>query len=229
MKKLLMEYFADLVPDSIRGASGHLFYSGRNAFERESRLYVLGLNPGGCPRKQANRTVGGAIESVLGMRQRDWSAYRDESWRGKPAGTHGLQPRILHLFRELGLNPGNVPSSNLIFVRSTQAADLNHHFSELADLCWSFHETVIKTLGVNTVLCFGRRCGKQVRRRLDAHIFVEEFLEKNDRGWKSCWHTSEDGKFSVLTLTHPSRAAWQNPETDPTPLVRKALESHVMK
>lgn len=58
----------DLIEEGIRHRSGAVFYSGRVAFSRPSSLYVLGLNPGGSPTKQANETI-----------QRDIDAYRDPS------------------------------------------------------------------------------------------------------------------------------------------------------
>jgi len=47
----MIEDFASLIPDSLLERSGKGFYSGRTAFENTSKLYVLGLNPGGslCP------------------------------------------------------------------------------------------------------------------------------------------------------------------------------------
>lgn len=118
---------------------------------------------------------------------------------------------------------GAPPSSNLVFVRTRQAKDLDARFSELVEECWPFHEAVIRELDVKVVLCFGHRCGKAVRERLGAHSLVDEFVEQNDRGWKSYAHATPDGAMSVLTLTHPTRAACETPAADPTPLVRKAL------
>ncbi|MEA1071772.1 hypothetical protein [Sphingomonas sp. LY160] len=52
---------------------------------------------------------------------------------------------------------------------------------------------------------------------------MDDFKESNNRGWRSQTHGSKDG-LQVVTLTHPSRADWTNPASDPTPLVRRAFE-----
>jgi hypothetical protein len=51
---------------------------------------------------------------------------------------------------------------------------------------------------------------------------VDSFQETNRRGWRSETHATGDGRM-VLTLTHPGRAEWRNPDADPTCLVRRAL------
>ena len=85
-----------------------------------------------------------------------WSAYRDESWTGLTPGTATLQRRMLHMFRKLNLNPGEVPASNLVFVRSERKAKLSGEFSQLAKECWTFHEAVVNKLRVRVILCLGR-------------------------------------------------------------------------
>ena len=46
---MAIEELAKLIPTNIHGCSGKVFYSGRLAFSQPSTLYMLGLNPGGCP------------------------------------------------------------------------------------------------------------------------------------------------------------------------------------
>ena len=106
----MIEDFASLIPDSLLERSGKGFYSGRTAFENTSKLYVLGLNPGGSPELQATQTIGRHTNKVLGQTPNGWSEYQDESWSGLPAGTRGLQRRILHLFSQLHLDPQQVPA-----------------------------------------------------------------------------------------------------------------------
>jgi hypothetical protein len=72
-------------------------------------------------------------------------------------------------------------------------------------------------------VCFGQKTGKSVRDRLSANRHVGQFKEKNDRGWKSHAHLSDEG-IAVVTVVHPSRADWAKSATDPTPLVRKMLK-----
>ena len=75
------------VPTHLLNKSGTVFYSGRDAFSNSSRLYLLGLNPGGSPLEQAGETLAWHSNRVLHEQPANWSAYRDESWQGKPPGT----------------------------------------------------------------------------------------------------------------------------------------------
>lgn len=47
----------DGIKTDILTRSGSVFYSGRSAFSRPASLYLLGLNPGGSPERQAAETV----------------------------------------------------------------------------------------------------------------------------------------------------------------------------
>ncbi len=210
------------VPTHLLNKSGTVFYSGRDAFSNPSRLYLLGLNPGGSPSEQAGETLSWHSHRVLHEEPNNWSAYRDESWQGAPPGTWGMQPRVLHALHRLGLDPGRVPSSNLIFVRSPRAIDLKGREPELADACWAFHERVITTLKINVVLCFGRTSGDYVRSKLGADELVETFVEKNARRWKSQSFRNTSGT-GVVIATHPSIAAWNTSAADPTHLVEHLL------
>jgi hypothetical protein len=211
------------IPESLKNESGSVFYSGRTAFSELSPVYILGLNPGGSPRLQARETVAWHTTKVLRVEKPNWSAYRDESWRGSPPGTHGMQPRVLHLFRTLNRDPGRVPASNVVFFRSDQESDIKGQFRELAGLCWPFHHNVIHRLGVRVVVCFGNTAGDWVRDRLNANKHVDSYIENNHRKWQSNAYRNDKG-IGVVTLTHPSRAAWTNPASDPTNLVARMLE-----
>lgn len=214
--------FAALIPRELLGHSGAVFYSGEGAFSRPSRIYLLGINPGGDPEMITDQTVGSQIQyASLEMPYR-WSAYRDERWSSGNAGTHGMQPRVLHLCKQLSLDPGEVPASNLIFPRSRREAALVGDPKQLADQCWPFHAAVIADLQVRLVVCFGQTVGRFVRRQFSAHDQTHEFCENNRRKWRSTIHSSKNGAC-VATLTHPSIAAWTRPNTDPTPMVRDAL------
>ncbi|AKM06735.1 Tryptophan synthase subunit beta [Pelagerythrobacter marensis] len=216
-------YFGQLVPDEFMGVSGSVYYSGEIAFSETKPVYLLGLNPGGSPVKQAAETVGRQLETCSQPARRLWSAYADEEWLGKAAGTHGMQPRVLHLCDKLGLDPRRTPASNLIFVRSARGADLGSSRRDLIDRCWPFHDAVIRTLNIKMVVCFGRLVGQEVRNRLGAHWELATFTEENRRRWRSTIHASERGTY-VASLTHPSVAAWNVPATDPTPMVASYLK-----
>ena len=207
------------LPKSILERSGSVFYSGRMAFSSPSPLYVLGLNPGGCPLRQSGETVAADIDQFW-TQPDEWSAYADESWEGKQPGTHGMQPRMLHMFKHLGLNPRHVPSSNLVFVRSREEAELAAEKHALIDMCWPVHAAVIQSLGIQSIVCLGGTTGNWVRTQMGAHEQIDEFVEDNARGWRSVAHRAESG-YRVLTLTHPGRVDWRNPAADPSPMARR--------
>ena len=202
--------------------SGSVFYSGRSAFSGPAPLYLLGLNPGGSPERQAAETVKADLVQFRSQ-PADWSAYSDESWEGRAPGTCGMQPRVLHMLRRLNLNPRQVPASNVVFVRSRNEAMLQAEKQQLLRTCWPVHAAVIAALDVRTVVCFGGTAGRWAREQMDAHEAIDSYRETNLRGWASHAHRAPDGRV-VATLSHPSRADWMNQAADPTPMVARLLQ-----
>ncbi|WP_179506045.1 MULTISPECIES: hypothetical protein [unclassified Sphingomonas] len=209
------------VSQGLTDRSGSIFYSGQLAFSSPCPIYILGLNPGGSPELQAQETIGRDLME-WSQRPKSWSRYVDEAWRGQQPGTYGMQPRIRHMFDALGLDLRQIPASNVVFVRTNSEADLRLEANDLFSRCWHFHETVIKELEIHTLLCLGTTAGAWARSRLNAYVAVDGFRETNARGWMSNAHVSAEG-IAVVTLTHPGRADWRNPQADPTPLVRSVL------
>ena len=124
--------------------SGKAFYSGRKAFEASSRVYIVGINPGGDPSTHGSETVGNHTASLLSSENRDWSAFEHEKWGSKTKpGSAPLQMRVKHLFCKTGMVLGAVPASNVIFKRSPNLSKLQGDFKDLADKCWPFHRGVI--------------------------------------------------------------------------------------
>ena len=218
----MIEEFAELIPKSLLDKSGEVFYSGRRAFNASSDLYILGANPGGDPEALSDQTVSKKVNEVLHEKPENWSAYRDESWRGKAPGKSTMQRRMLHLFGRVGHDPGEVPVSEVVFQCSRNVNALKGDFRELALLCWPFHQAVIDRLGVKVVVCIGKRAGEFVRRQLNAHEPIDWFSERNRRRWESHSHRSDCG-IIVVTLTHASQVDWTNRASDPTWLVIRAL------
>lgn len=217
-----IEHFAALIPAQLLAESGKVFYSGRSAFAHRSPLYVLGVNPGGAPENYPTETVGNHTRLVLEELPDDWSAYRDEVWEGAAPGTYGMAPRVLHLLRQLTLKPDKVPATNLIFVRSRSEACIRQRWTALADLCWPLHACIIATLRPRVILCLGGTVGKYACKRLAASRLVGQFVERNNRRWKSQVFEDASG-LRIVVATHPSRADWSAPATDPSGLVRQAL------
>ena len=220
----MIETFLNLIPQSQQNCSGSVFYSGKASFSAKSKLYILGLNPGGSPELQRDETISWHTRKVLEEYPPEWSAYSDESWNGAPPGTYRLQPRLLHMLRQLGLNPRLVPSSNVVFLRSARENTLTGDFKSHAELTWPFHNRVIQELGVKIILCFGHTAGNWIAQKISAHQVVGQFVEANKRKWKSIALTNSQGMI-VVKATHPSRVDWTKPETDPSPLVRQCFES----
>jgi hypothetical protein len=218
----MIEEFAKLVPPEIMDRSGSVFYSGRAAFGSPNDLYLIGVNPGGNPVGQADETVARHMGKVLAGREA-WSEYLDESWKGAPPGTFGMQPRVLHMLRRLSLDPRTTPASNLVFLRSSRESGIDGtEMKWLAQLCWPVHQAVLEKLRPRVIVCFGRTAGAYVRSRLGADLPVLDFVENNARRWRSTAHANQMG-VTVVTVTHPSIADWTSPAADPTSLVQSML------
>lgn len=205
------------VPQCLMERSGSILSTCSDAFSNTKALYILGLNPGGCPYNLAKNTVAAQCKDAL-ARPSPWSAYADESWGGAPCGTSGMQPRMLHMFEKINMDPRGVPASNVVFVRTPNEQALAPEMPNLLDACWPFHKKVIEVLGVKIILCLGKTAGRWVRRQTGANALLGDFTEKNERRWRSAAHRS-DGGIVVVTATHPSRADWRNPAADPSPLI----------
>jgi hypothetical protein len=213
----------EALPETITKRSGSVFYTGRSAFEQPADLYILGLNPGGSPVAQAHETIAHDLAEWLDEKHRHWSAYHDESWAGRPQGTSGMQPRLIHMFQRLGLNLRNMPAANVVFIRSTNEASLAAEKAALLKACWPVHEAVLGALDIRSVLALGRTSGRWIRDALGAHVLIDEFEEANARGWRSEAHQAPDGR-AVITVTHPGRADWRNPAADPSKMVHAVLK-----
>lgn len=209
------------LPQDVRHRSGAVFYSGGDAFSGDRPVYILGLNPGGSPTEQSTETVDRDLAAWPDMPSR-YSRYVDASWRAKPPGTHGMQPRLRHMFDRLQMDLRETPASNLVFVRSATEADLSAEKERLISICWPVHQAVIDSLNIKTILCLGGTAGRWVREVVGATKVVESFRESNARGWLSEAHLAKDGR-AVITVTHPGRVDWRNPAADPTPLVQRVL------
>lgn len=103
--------------------SGSLLYS---ALETVSpgRLYLLGYNPGGNPAEVTANPISHLQE--ISTKNPSWNEYVDEEWAngsGKYApGCAPLQRRVQTLAKGVDLTLNRTRASNLIFVRSQDAA-----------------------------------------------------------------------------------------------------------
>ena len=113
----MIENFIKEIPGELGEESGKVFYSGREAFSGARPLYILGYNPGGDPLDPTEETVEAHTQKVLCETPPKWSAYCDERWPSRGGRKSWVQPNILHLLQRLKIDPGEVPASNLFFVR----------------------------------------------------------------------------------------------------------------
>ena len=212
-----IEELASLIPEDLLDKPGRVFYSGRQAFESPSDLYILGLNSGGDPGKE-QETIGEHRERVLRHSGAGWSRY-----------VEGLRPfhrRMEYLFGALGCCPGHVPASNIVFLRSKRAKEIPQtYWNELIDKCWRFHKAVIEILKVRVIVCLGKDSGEAVRRMLKCgKCVVDTFTENYEIRKTRSFTCRNDSGLSVVQLTHPSYANWMAPAADPTGLVTRAME-----
>ena len=183
----LTDELVGLVPPDLRDVSGHLLYTGRDAWTDPSPLYLMGVNPGGDP-DVIRETVTSSTERILRREAANWSAYRDDRWTHpsgdtRPPGTAPMQQNVLHMLSTLGLDPGTVPASNLVFVRSRAEGDIpRQQMRALAEACWPFHRGVIDRLGIR---------GKP--------LLSNELMQPQDRGsFGGIWPDVQDLRGGAL-------------------------------
>ena len=220
----MIEDFKNHIPPEIAQRSGKVFYSGRAAFSGDRPLYILGYNPGGNPLAPANaeETVAAHTQKVLRDPQPNWSAYRNESWEGGQAGRRPLQRRMRALLEQLQVDPGAVPASNIIFVRSRGADDSAQESKELQERCWPFHQAVIAQLRVQVILCLGEKAAQVVKEKTAAHTPLKTFMDES--GVPNVCFSNEAG-LKVIRVTHPSYRYWTLPPRALVNFVKRAVQS----
>ncbi len=191
--------------------SGKAFHSGRLAFSAPRDLYILGLNPGGDP-EDRSETVASNIEQVR-REAEDWCAFLDQDWR--PGGRYyargkaPLQLEMQELADCLGLDLRGVPASDVFFTRSRQA----HHTAnqrELVDLCWPFHQAVIKGLGIRVVLCLYKGAAEFVREKTGAHAQPVDRACARSRAGREYWRETFEtpSGLKIVQITRPTGIPW---------------------
>lgn len=187
--------------------SGNVLYSGVETL-RPGTVYLLGLNPGGDPDDEILRaqTIGKTLAALPTKHENEWL---DKSWRRTgvrtPPGKSPLQLRVQALLRELGLEPREACSANLIFARSRNAAGSG--FRDLAPLCWPVHEQILGIVRPRVILTIGNASGSPyawLKSRL-APTSSEVTVPSGHGGW-TC-RSFTDGRYRVVGLPHLSRYA----------------------
>lgn len=130
------------------GNPGAFLYSSHETI-RPGEIYFLGLNPGGC----GGPSLRERLDRILSQEE---NAYLDEAWendgRSYEPGEAPLQKRVVWLFRNIGFDPREVLSSNLIFMQSKDASGVS---IEHAHKCWPVHEALLSIVRPRLILTFG--------------------------------------------------------------------------
>ncbi len=133
----------------ILGCSGKVLYSSADTL-KPGDIYILGLNPGGRPEEHR-----ASIEEMLSRLSRKIrNDYVDEGWGNRKPGDHPLQRRLSWLMSKLGYDLKEVAASNLIFLRTKNAAGLKM-FYKYADMCWPVHESILEIIRPKVLIVFG--------------------------------------------------------------------------
>jgi hypothetical protein len=136
----------------VLGRAGGILYSAAKTLS-PGKLYIMGLNPGGDPENSAHN-IGKSLDQLP---QRTSNAYIDETWdnrsRQLEKGQAPLQRRIAFLAQSLGCALEDVCATNLIFMQTHSARDLD--FSHDAERCWPVHEMMLAMVRPKLILAFG--------------------------------------------------------------------------
>lgn len=196
-----------LEPAQLMGESGAVLYS-RPETLRPGDYYILGLNPGG------NETDGQTIRERLNRPAEKWvNAYTEENWSNNngnyKAGEAPLQRRLYWLLKALGNDLNHVCASNLIFMRTPDAASLED-YEGLARACWPVHKELLGIVQPKGILTFGNG-------DVSPYHFLQHLTEAPIESLESCksghgnWQckafvgTYEGQRRLVIGLPHLSR------------------------
>ena len=184
---------------SILDMSGEVLYSGA-ATLKPGQVYLLGHNPGGDAQSRTLKTVRSSLDELP---TKTINSYLDTRWNGRAVGASPLQRRVVWLLRALGFEPRTVGASNLIFVRSRDAAA--SQFDVYADLCWLVHEQILQIVKPQLVVVFGNSNGSPY-----AYLERKFRAQSHERypsghGTWTCRSFLVPGHFRVVGLPHLSR------------------------
>jgi hypothetical protein len=166
--------------------SGKVSYSGRNAYSSPARLYILGVNPGGDPAKYGGETVGEHTRQIIHELPADWSGVPRRGLGGCAARGRTAWRRASCTSSE---GSGSSPDR---YLRATCSSFAPAGRSTSRSVRGSSRTSVgsstpasWRELKPRTILCLGATAGGYVRRQLRANRVVGQFVEQNDRRWKS--------------------------------------------
>jgi len=205
MDKIQLQSFAKKELSNWLHESGSILYSSHETL-KPGKVYLLGYNPGGI----SGCTLGESIDNLL---NRTKNAYLDEVWdKSKGKGEAILQKRVRCLLKKiLELEPEEVCASNLIFIRSKTAQDVNKILKKSdIEKFWNVHKAIINIVKPKLILTFGN--GKLspyqfLKQHLQINKKDEYRIDANHGNWKlKCFETKIDNlQVYIAGLPHLSR------------------------
>ena len=179
-KHELLKFVASAL-DGQLDQTGALLYSS-HATIRPGKIYFLGLNPGG----QGGPSLRERLAILLSQ---EHNAYFDEVWENRGGsydkGEAPLQRRVKWLLSELGANPRDVLSTNLIFMQSRNASGVS---LEQAELCWPVHEVLLNIVRPRIILTFGNSSSSQ--NGFSAYSYLYTLYGKRYQHYASSGHSN---------------------------------------
>jgi hypothetical protein len=192
--------FARVQLAKVLSESGQVLYSAASTL-RPGPTYLLGHNPGGDPNDRGLWSVGQSLDDLPTQTE---NSYLNALWSGQhKVGQAPLQRRVVWLLESLGLKPRDVAASNLIFVRSRDAA--GSRFSEYARLCWPVHQRILDVVKPRLLLVYGNSGASPFGFLRDTFgVDVDEWCPSGHGTWM-CRSFQVPGRFRVVGLPHLSR------------------------
>ena len=219
----LKDYIAMIPPELIE-ENGAAFISGAASFGRQHPLMIVSANPGGDIESHAGWSIRYDCETVRDFWPEDCHGYIDGyRWPDSQIRHWTGGARVAHLVANIGYNLREVPTQHLVFLRSSRLSALHANYEDAVSLCWPVMAVRIEEWRPRVIIALGGKAGDSVLARLGGGELTHEFTEDNARHWKSRLCRSSAGP-RLAVLTHPGIADWTAPSTDPSDLIRMALE-----
>jgi hypothetical protein len=179
--------------------SGAILFSGVETLCPGS-VYLIGLNPGGDPRRHRSQTIRQVLEDLPARYENDYY-FR---WGNRPQGESTLQRRVRRLADMLDVELQAVCATNLIFVRSRDARSCG--YPELAEQCWPVHRAILDIVQPKLVVCFGNSFESPYTFLCQKLRATDEDTFPSGHGKWQC-RVSRSSQMRVAGLPHLSRYA----------------------
>ena len=195
-----------IINSELNNQPGSLLYSSISTLSK-SKLYFLGLNPGGVPDNKS--TILDHLNFMTDVNNKNFNEYCDGIWKPggieRPRGQSILQRRVQFLLSSLANNTRNVFASNLIFKRSTNEAMLNNK-NVLAEICWKIHLKFLSIVNPSLILVMGNFCFEFIRSKMINIVDYKSFVSGH-ANWECEFVKGElnEMKTKLIKIPHLSR------------------------